>query len=339
MNIIHQLYDEKFVPKYLKKKVLPLYPDFKDIKKIEIRGIKNNIWEKTYHVVIEYKTFFIDRDGKNKKLYLYCSAHSNEQRKNVYEALKFLWLKGFNKGNLTIPHPLFYSQRFKGVFYRGVKGKNLYQYIREKEIKKIKKIIKLSAKLFAKLHQLNPGEAKNFNKKNSLIETTVPGAKHWLKSMEQRQPKFYEQTKKIFNIINEQEKEFFNSTKRRWLIHGDAHPENIIKISANKIGMIDFTDMCLADFARDLGAFIQQLEYMTGRHIKDRGAILEMKKIFIDEYLKSAKIKLEDNLEDRIKNYYNWTALRTVVYFLVKEHPEPDRAEELLKQLTENLNI
>lgn len=339
MNIIHQLYDEKFVSRYLKKRVLPFYPDCKDIKKIEIRGIKNNIWEHTYHVVAEYKTFFITKEGKIKKLYLYCSAHTDEQRKNVYDALKFLWSKGFNKGNLTIPHPLFYSQRFKGVFYRGVKGKNLYHYIKEREMSEMKKIIKLSAKWFAKLHKLDTVGARNFNKKNSLIETTVPGAKHWLKSIKQRQTKYYETIKKIFEIINQEEKKSLRSISRRWLIHGDAHPENVIKMSENKIGIIDFTDMCLADFARDLGTFLQQTEFMTSHHLKDRSEIIELKRIFITEYLKAAKLELDDNLEHRIQTYYNWTALRTVVYFLVKEHPEPDRAEELLEQLVEDLKI
>jgi len=339
MNIISQLYDEKFVLNYFKEKVLPCYPDFKSVKKIEINGIKNNVWIHTYHVVIEYKTTFLTKDGKTKKLQIFCSAHSDEQRRNVYDALKFLWSKGFNKGNLTIPHPLFYSQRFKGIFYRGIKGDNLYQFIRRQEIKEIKKIIIFNAKWLAKLHKLNTEGAKNFNKKNSLIETTVPGAKHWLSSIKERQTKYYDDVKIIFDKINTEEKKFLSSTKKRWMIHGDIHPENVIKMSDEKIGIIDFTDMCLADFTRDLGAFLQQLEFMSSRHITDKKIVVELKKIFLEEYLKAAKLELDDDLEKRIQNYYNWTALRTVVFFLVKEHTEPDRAEELIEILKKNLEI
>ena len=339
MNTIKQLYDEKFVMQYFKKKLLPLYPEFSKIKKIKINGIKNHIWENTYHVVVEYDTFFITADEKIKKLNVYCSAHTNEQRRNVYDALKFLWSKGFNKGNLTIPHPLFYSQRFKGIFYRGCKGNNLYHYIQHEKVEEAKRITVLSAKWFAKLHKLKTDGARNFNKKNSLMETTIPGAKHWLNSINERHPEFHDTVKNMFDIMNQAEKTFLRSTKKRWLIHGDAHPENIIKMSANKIGAIDFTDMCLADFTRDIGGFLQQLEYMAKRHFKNKSDVIEIKKLFLQEYLKAAKLELTDELEQRIKNYYNWAALRTVIFFLIKEYPEPDRAQELLEMLKKNLNI
>jgi len=339
MNIINQLYDQKFILDYFNKKILPCYPDFKSIKKIKINGIKNNVWIHTYHVVIEYNITFATKDGKAKKLQIFCSAHSNEQRKNVYDALKFLWSKGFNRGNLTIPHPLFYSQRFRGIFYRGVKGENLYYFIRNKNKVETEKIIILTAKWLAKLHKLNIAGAKNFNKNNSLVETTIPGAKHWLNSIKERQIQYYDDIKAIFEKINATEKEFLKSTKQRWLIHGDLHPENVIKMSEKKIGVIDFTDMCLADFTRDIGSFLQQLEFMSSRHIEDKSLIAEFKKLFLETYLDAAGLKLSDGLEKRIKNYYNWTALRTVIFFLVKEHTETERAEELIELLKENLGL
>ncbi len=339
MNVIKQLYDEQFVLKYFKKKVLPQYPDFESIKQINIHGIKNFIWEKTYHVVVAYETFFINKNGEEERLEFFCSAHSSEQRKNVYDALKFLWSKGFNKGNLTIPRPLFYSQRFKGIFYQGITGNNVYHYIRNQEIKEVKSLIKLSAQWLAKLHDLNTEGARNFNKKNSLMETTVPGSKHWLNSIQERQTKYYKIVKQIFDILNKEEKTFLRSTKQRWLTHGDAHPENVIKITDEKIGVIDFTDLCLADFARDLGSFLQQIEYMSIRHWKNVKDIESVKKLFLTEYAKTRNIDLDKNLRQRIQSYYNWTALRTVIFFLIKEHPEPERAEELINQIKDNLNL
>ncbi|MDP3900633.1 MAG: aminoglycoside phosphotransferase family protein [bacterium] len=339
MNIIHKLYDEEFIKKFFDEKILPLYPCFKSIKKINIHGIKNHIWEVTYHVVIGYDTFFVDEKGETTRLQIYCSAHSEEERKNVFEALSFLWSKGFAHDQLTIPHALCYSEEFKGIFYRGIKGKNFYRYIKNEEINEIKILAKLSAQWFAKLHSLDTAGAKNFSVANSRIETIVPGAKHWLDSIRYKQPEYFTLVRNIFNIINDAEKKFLDSTDQRWLIHGDAHPENVIKISDTQLGVIDFTDMCLADFARDLGAFSQQVEYMAVRHIKNKKIINSLKKIFIDEYIKAANIKLDNEVKKRIKNYYNWAALRTVVFFLVKQHPEPLRAEELLNQLKKEMNL
>ena len=115
MNIILQLSDEKFVIELFKKKVLPLYPDFSSIKKIKILFHKNHVWESTYHVVYEFKTTFVTNDKKQKELPIFCSAHSDEPRKNVYDSLKFLWEHGFGNSYLTIPHPLFYSDEFKEI--------------------------------------------------------------------------------------------------------------------------------------------------------------------------------------------------------------------------------
>jgi Ser/Thr protein kinase RdoA (MazF antagonist) len=195
----------------------------------------------------------------------------------------------------------------------------------------------LSALWFAKLHKLSPSGARNFNRKNSLIETTVPGAKHWLHSIAERQPEFYNEVKAVFEHLNLAEKKFFRSTPRRWLIHGDAHPENVVKISEKKIGVIDFTDLCLADFARDVGSFLQQLDYMMRRHVPDKMAIMETKKLFLETYLAARKIPLDADLQQRIQTYYHWTALRTTIFFLVKEHPEPERARELIDDIQKDL--
>lgn len=339
MNKIYNLLDEKIVSKIIKERVLPQYPDFSAIKKIEIHPYKKYIWESTYHIVIEYKTSFINSDKKIKVLPIICTAHSDEPRKNVYISLKFLWSRGFNKGNLTIPHPLFYSNFYRAAFYRGVKGVNLYQFIKEKNYVEIERIIPLAARWFAKLHKLPPADAKNFNKKNSRIATVIPGSKHVIDRVSEHAPQYLEAYQKIYQILDNEEKKFFKSTKQRWLIHGDAHPENVIKVSDKKIALIDFTDICLADFARDLGAFLQQIEFMGQRKLGDEQYIAKLKKLFLESYLKDAKIKLDDSLQKRINAYYNWTSLRTASFFLMKSNPEPERAHGLLVKICQDMRI
>ncbi len=339
MNIINQLRDEKFVIELFKKEVLPLYPDFFSIKKIKILPHKNHVWEHTYHVVYEFKTIFITKNGKTKELPIFCSAHSDEPRKNVYDSLKFLWDHGFGNSHLTVPHPLFYSKEFQATFYRGAKGRNLYQFIREKKFDEIEKIVIKAAKWFAKLHNTSIKKAKNFNEQNSRIETVIPGVNHVLDRIKHDYPEYYETYKKIYKIFINNENNFLASTKKRWLTHGDAHPENIIKMSDRKIAVIDFTDLSLSDFARDLGCFTQQVEFMCNRKIGDSKYSEKIKKMFLDNYFKNVKIKLDSSLRKRIDNYYNWTAIRTATFFLIKDNPEPERAKTLIAQVSKNLNI
>jgi len=95
----------------------------------------------------------------------------------------------------------------------------------------------------------------------------------------------------------------------------------------------------LSDFARDIGSFLQQLEYMSDRKINDPEYTEKIKKIFLENYLRNAKIKLDENLRKRIDTYYNWTVLRTATHFLIKEEPETERAKLLLEKIFKNFNL
>ena len=347
MNIIKKLLDEKYVIDLFRKEILPKYPDFVDIKKVKITTHKKLIWETTYHIVFEFKTSFLVKNnnrqdsgaGKIKTLPIFCSAHSDEPRKNVYDALHYLWDNGFAKGFLSIPHPLFYSEYFNGVFYRGVSGNNLYHYIRKGDRKEIETIVPKAAAWFAKLHKTPTEKARNFNEENSRIRTVIPNEKIILSDIKKLYPEYYETYKKAYAIFTKKEEDFLNSTKKRWLIHGDAHPENIIKMGKKKLAVIDFTDICLSDFARDLGCFLQQFEYMSMRKINDMEFTEKIKNLFLENYFKNAKIKLDEDLQKRIDNYYNWTNIRTATFFLLKDQSEPTRAVSLIEKVKNNLGI
>jgi hypothetical protein len=339
MNIINNLFSEQFVINLFRGKVLSHYPDFLDIKKVTVVPHKQYVWEKTYHVVLEFMTVLITKDGREEEIEIFCSAHSNEPRQNAYEALKYLWDNDFSKGYLTTPHPLFYDEKLRAVFYRGVSGRSLYYYIKEKRFEEIERIVPLAAAWFNKLHSIPITNAKNFNEENSRIRTVIPGKDKILKNIKNNYPDHYETYQKIYEIFIKNEENFLESTKERWLIHGDAHPENIIRMGETKIAGIDFTDVCLADFARDLGSFLQQLEYMAGRKTGDLVFTKRMKKLFLESYLNCAKIELSNGLKSRIDNYYNWTAIRSATFFLMKHDPQPDRAESLLKMVRGRLEI
>lgn len=337
MNKILKLFDKKYAEDLFRKKVLNLYPDFYDLKISDIKTHKNGIWETTYHVVIEFKTNFISRDGKKTKLPIFCSAHSSEPRKNVHIALRYLWNKGFAKGYLTVPHPLFYSNYFRGTFYRGIEGNNLYYYIKKNDFETVEKITAKAAHWFAKLHSLSLEGARNFNKENSRVKTIFPGKEHVLQMIGLNSPKYLDTYKKIYDIIIQRENSFLKSTKKLWLIHGDAHPENIIKVGKKKIAAIDFTDICLSDFTRDIGSFLQQLDFMCNRKIENKEFAEKLKEIFLNSYFEKSKTKYNNDVEERIKTYYNYTAIRTATYFLLKNRKEPKRVLPLLKMVKKNL--
>ncbi|NCD00754.1 aminoglycoside phosphotransferase family protein [bacterium] len=340
MNKIEKLLDENFVKKYFEEKLLPLYQGFKKIEEIEILPHKKMIWPESYHVVFEFRTKFSDKKGEEVVLPIFCSGHSHEKRENVFSSLKFLWDKGFSKGDLSIPKPLFFDKEFNATFYRGVLGKNLYKYIKEKDFENIEKIIAKSAKWFAKLHNLEVDDSISpdiINSVNGRIETVVPGKAHVINSIKEKHPEFLDIYKKSYDYFIEQENSFLNKIEKRWFIHGDAHPENIIKMGKKKIAVIDFTDLSLSDFARDIGCFLQQVEYMSNKKIEDPKYSEKLQKIFLDNYFKRAKIDLDLGLKQRISNYYYWTSIRTASYLLIGTYYNPERGKMLLEDIDKGL--
>jgi len=340
MNKIRKLLDEQYVKNLLQRKVLPHYSSFKNISRVEIRPYKELIWETTYHVVLGFNTFFVKDNGEEVKIPIFCSAHSSEPRENVYLALKYLWSRHFETPGIDLPDPLFYSEYFNGTFYRGLKGENLLYYIKKKDFATVEKIVVAAAELYAALHALPATTEANFNPMNSRIRTVIPGTAMIFREMNERYQGLYNSDlEKIYAFFIAQEDKFFAATPRLYFIHGDAHPENIIKTGEDRIGLIDFTDLCLSDFARDLGSFSQQLAYKITTKAEEEGYALRIQKLFLDSYLQAAGLEFSVDLEARINLYYNWTAIRTATYLFLRHEANPERGADLIAQVKKNLNL
>ena len=339
MNKALHLFDEGYVLELFKENILPLYPNFSGIEKVTVNPYKKMVWETTYHVVVGYDVYFTSSEGV-KKLMIVCSAHSTESRDNVFQAMEYLWNHDFNRGHIDIPHPLFYSEYFRGTFYRGIEGENLLYYIKEKNFVEVEKILPLAAELFVRLHNLPAGTAANFNPINSRIKTVVPGTDVILKEMSVRyEGRFDKDLAIIYQTLVDREEKYLSRSLDLRLIHGDAHTENIIKTGEGRVGLIDFTDFCLGDFARDLGTFLQQLEYKLTSKSNEPSLVDSYKELFLSSYLSYAGLSMTPELQERIKLYYDWTTMRTAIFMFLKYDSDPATGERLLNKVKKDLLI
>lgn len=341
MNKILHLFSEEYVKNLFEENLLSLYPKYTGIKKIKIKPFKKMIWTSTYHVVVGYDVHFLTANQESEKIMVVCSAHSNEERENVFNAMTFLYENKFNTGIIDIPRPLFYSEYFHGTFYEGIEGENLLHYIKNKDHEEIESLVTLSAQLFSKLHQLPVTESANFNPLNAHIKTVLPGSERVINEMAHRfEGKFGESYAKIYKHLIEREESYFHSKDAKFcLIHGDAHTENIIHTGKGRVGLIDFTDFCLGDFARDIGTFMQQLEYRIAAKTSDAEYGKKMSDLFLKSYLTFSGIELTADLKDRIRLYYDWTTIRTSVFLFLKHDSNPASAEVLLEKVKKDLEV
>lgn len=337
-NKILKLFDEQYIKNFFNQRILPQYPKFKGIESISIYAHKNIIRPNhTYHVVIEFITEFIGDQG-NETISIFCTAHHNEPRIKVFKNLSFLWKYGFADNHFSIPKPLYFSKTFNATFYQGVAGQNLYYYIKKNDRDTINRVVGQTAGWLAKLHSTDTSSFPH-DQTDGAIKLVVPTLDIILKRLESDYPQYHETFKKIYTILYKKEEDFFAQNNKLSLVHGDAHPENIIIISNDNIAMIDFVDLSQTDFARDLGCFLQQLNYMVMKKINDQNYSDFLRNKFLEEYSAKTKVKIDENLKDRIQTYYLWTQMRTAVFFLMKHDPEPNKVWPLINGVMRILKI
>lgn len=326
-NIIWDLLQEDFVEKYLSEKL------GKKVKLLSIHDYKKQIWLTTYHVVFCYIVLL---DGE--ELPIFVTAHDHEHREYALKSLQYLQSKGFGKGDYLVPEPLFYDEKYNGTFYIGLTGKNVYHYIQKNDRFEVEKLVAKTAKWFAKLHELSAETGLELNKEHGRIRTIAPGADAILSSVNMNYSQYIHLYDEFYRYFIETEESNLQKI-RASIIHGDAHPENIIRINADQIGVIDFVDMTTGDPMRDVASFLQQLNYMGMRKIGDRAFVEKIKDIFLTTYLNSAKIEITADVQSRLDLYYNWTCIRTATFFLMKHNPEPERAEPLIREVADKLSL
>ncbi|MFA6215319.1 MAG: phosphotransferase [Patescibacteria group bacterium] len=287
-----------------------------------------------YHIVSRYTLHF--KNPRVKPVTIFCNANSRESRQGALLALKHLWQSGFATGRFLCPQPLFYNKRSKAIFYKEATGKNLYQFIIDKETEfgEIEKIVSLTGQWLAKLHSLPVAGVPNFNSVQSKVTTVLPGPKKIFKIINekhQKYPKYLQQTKELLGKISQLEKKLTAGEKKA-IIHGDFHPENVVyNKHRDVLYIIDYTDCCLGHFTRDLGNFYQQLNYMAKEYLSAE-QIKHLQRLFVDSYQSAKKITLTPEEEKIFNLYKGWTALRSAIYFLTVTAFDRPRADALFEE-------
>ena len=159
----------------------------------------------------------------------------------------------------------------------------------------------LAANWIHKLHNLSI--AKDFAFPQFAVANMIPSPDKFLPDFVARNAQQGQQATELINRIQAWEAKF-NQNQKLGLIYGDYHPENIIidGLQADKLKMIDFTDVALGDPMIDLGTFLQQLYFMSQEFISAE-KINTHKEYFVKSYFKKNLAELETHFFQRINSY------------------------------------
>jgi len=301
--------DPKKLPEFLKKNLRSVLAK-KSITRIHMIKHKDKWGSKRYHAVLQYH-LTLDNNGQEEKQDIMCVANAEEPRKNAFKAMHFLYTHGFATGHYQIPKPYHYMPSIKAMFYDAAMGENLLQMINKKS-RRVYKSLDMAVGWLNKLHSMKVTNKQNFNPKNARLTTIPPGLRYVANELPGYHAPMARKAHHLYTQLIAAEKQ--NEVHATKLVHGDFHPENLIFDPKQRsvVHVIDFADMSIADPARDVGTFLQQLHFMT---LPTPYNTTRLQKQFLHTYLTLRHLKRTPGFVSRINLYQSWTALRTAIFF------------------------
>jgi len=294
-------------PDYLAGMLAPVLKG--KVKKIKIFPVKVYVTPSIEHIVLALCVTL--SGGKSENIFV--MGHSSGKKKDLYRILKF-FQKYYHSGKWRVPDPLLYDPTTKAIAYRELRGPNLYALF-EKKRKNILPIFRSFGRWVADIHARRPSKVfKTHNLIASRAELDPAGI---MADIKKQNPEIYKNIAGMINRLAGIQKKL-PKTKKRALVHGDLHPENVILLSKNfkqpKLGLIDLELAALADREQDLGSFLEQIEIMAGPHYSGN-KINEFQNAFLDSYLESAGVKLNSAIERKIVFYRAFFGLKGAIFY------------------------
>lgn len=319
-NPVNKGLDYAFVGALLCAHAEQYFPGLTAFNVISYEKHKRRVSKHSSSFVYTYTVSALNQDRKRVKKHLVYSAHSDGSRLAAFTILSALIRADFNKDKYRIMVPLEYIADLKALIYEQVPGNTLLHYIQKKRsTKDLLPLIKRSARWLSKFHTFElPDEdrAKVPIFQLSNMNWTVEELQHYVDAADAHQG---EKLKNLFTTLDAVEKKLRTSFKPG-LTYGDLHPENIItdNLLSTGLTMIDFTDVAMGDSLRDIGSFIQQLEFMARNNMSET-KIRNLRQAFIETYFDQPMDDLAQHIYNRINLYQAWNAFRGFVYFFFNE--------------------
>lgn len=319
-NPVNKGLDYAFIGALLCSHAERYFPGHTAFKVIDYEKHKRRVSKHSSSFIYTYTLGALNQDKKRVKKYLVYSAHSDGSRIAAFTILTALIRAGFNTDEYRVMVPLEYIADLKALIYEQVPGNTLLHYIQKRRsTKDLLPLIKRTARWLHKFHYFmlpDEGRAKVPVFHLSNMNWTVEELQRYVDAADAHQG---EKLKNLFTTLDIVEKKLRTSFKPG-LTYGDLHPENIItdNLLSTGLTMIDFTDVAMGDSLRDIGSFIQQLEFMA-RSSMSMIKIRNLRRSFIETYFGQPMDDLPQHIYNRINLYQAWNAFRGFVYFFFNE--------------------
>lgn len=324
-NPVNKGLDYDFVEALMKSIAQKHFPDFASIEKVHHVRHKRRVGKHNSTFIYSYYISGSKKDGSAIEKHLIYSSHSDASRLAAFNNMNLLNASGFNDDRTYMAVvPLEYVPDVHALIYEATDGKTLYQHMSQHTARELDPLLHLVAAWIRKFHtfKLKPDVLSQIPLASSSIANW--NADELQAEVEKASTSQGEKLRYFNETYFSLEKKLHDHLEPR-LIYGDLHPENVITetLAPKSLTLIDFTDVSRGDPMRDIGTFIQQLQFM-GAQFYAQADTEHLKQFFIEQYFGKPLAEIDQELLDRINLYQAWSSLRGFVYFFY----QPDYREK-----------
>lgn len=321
-NPVNKGLDYGFVDGVMRDAALRHFPELARVTSVRHIRHKRRVGKHNSTFIYTYVIRGEGSDGSPVQKQLVYSSHSDGSRLHAYHVLTALIASGFNgEGDFhRVMVPLEYLPEIQTLIYEAIPGKTLFEHMKMcRSPLELSDVVSVTADWIRKFHQFKLSDATlakiplfdafNLNWKTDELLPMVEDA-------DQHQA---EKLRAFFETYPRDEKRLYGEQAPQ-LVYGDLHPENVLTTTLHPEGltMIDFTDVARGDQMRDIGTFMQQLNFM-GTQFYPEQPVNQLRMLFLERYFQQPVAALPITIIQRINLYQAWNSLRGFVYFFLQE--------------------
>lgn len=299
----HLILDQLYLSRLIKKAL-----GLKKLAKISVYPVKVKLTSKFEHVVLAVKA----KPVSGKSVGLYAMGHSSGIKKKLYQILCFFRDKE-KQVKIRVPEPLLYDKKTKSIIYKELAGPNLYELL-EKKKKNLLPIFRSLGRSMARIHRLPKN--KIFQQRDVTMAELDPS--DIVADIRRSDKQLYQRIDRAEKKLGRMRSRLFKQSRKRRLVHGDLHPENVIVMNKNysrpKLGLIDIENAALSDREQDIGSFIEQVEIMAVPYFT-KEKIKKFQEEFIRAYSGEAKIEVAQIKSKLLTFYRAFYGLKAVIFY------------------------
>jgi len=325
---IKNVINRSYMTRFFAGKVPTYWPERK-LKSLKLEVVRNFLG---MNETVALK--FTLKLNNNKGVIFRGSATSvDKSPRNTYLAFSYLNQAGYSE---TIPKIFDYDQKLNLQFYQELPGTTIQSLIDEKKIKKLQPLIKQSAGLIKKVHQIKP-----IGRELAIRTRTWENREH-LKEVSLVK-KCYKLDKGRFLAIRKEADQkrkkwlkYFYQTKNYRLNHGDYHPGNVI-VNRGQAKVIDFSAGSFYEPTFDISRFLIQLEMMLRYHFSDRylKIVKPLRASFCKVYYKN-QISRVDQFKIKYYEIQHLLQIMSIIAFIENKQPYQETSMEAFYKIAES---